>query len=262
MSLGVFTGGGGLAGWALLNRTGARQKRMIAGEAGTQRVTQHYRDRIGNIGKADDLLSDYRLLTVTLRAFGLEGDLKNKAFLRQVLESDLSDQRSLANRLSNKSYRRLAEAFGFGSPTGPAVASEGFADRVVTQYVQREFEARVGARDQNLRLALNARRELSRLARQDTSNKTKWYEVLGNPPLRKVFEGAFGFGTAYAGLPIERQLEEFAKAAENRLGSSDISRFSEPDHVEKLVRGFLVRSTVQPAATNRFSIALQLLGGR
>jgi hypothetical protein len=262
MSFQVFTGGGGLPGWALLNRTGDRQRELVGNDPQVRRATEYYRDKIGEISSADDLLSDFRLLNVTLQTFGLENDIRNRAFLRKILESDLSDDRSLANRLADKSYRKLAETFGFGDLTGPKNGEAGFSDKILAQYVEREFEARVGEGDQNLRLALNARRELATLSGRASTNNTKWYEVMGNQPLRKVFEGAFGFDRSYAKLPIDRQLQEFARAAELHFGSDQVSQFSDTGKVDELVRSFLARSALQQnAATSRFSVALTLLGG-
>ena len=73
MSFQVFTGGGGLPGWALLNRTGDRQRELVGNDPQVRRATEYYRDKIGEISSADDLLSDFRLLNVTLQTFGLEG---------------------------------------------------------------------------------------------------------------------------------------------------------------------------------------------
>ena len=262
MSYQVITGTGGLAGWALLNKTSARQKNLVAADGAVANATSNFRAKIGSVTSAEELMSDYRLLNVALRAFGLEGDIGNRAFIRKVLESDLSEKGSLANKLSNKNYQRLAEAFGFGAPGQPQTQKAGFADKITAQYVEREFEARVGQGDQNLRLALNARRELAGLAERSSSNTTKWYEVLGSKPLRTVFEGAFGFGAAYGKMPIDRQLQEFTKAAQKMFGSDDMGQFANPDKVEKLVRNFLARSAIQiDTATNRYSNALTLLSG-
>lgn len=262
MSFQVLTGGGGLAGWSLLNRTATRQRDLVAADGAVVTATNNFRAKIGSVTSADDLLSDSRLLNVALRAFGLEGDIGNRGFIRKVLESDLSDKGSLANRLSNKSYQRLAEAFAFNGSGPPQTQKAGFADKIAAQYVDREFEARVGEGDQNLRLALNARRELASLNDRSSTNDTKWFEVLGSKPLRTVFAGAFGFAAAYGKLPIDRQLEEFTKGARKMFGSDDMQQFSSPDKVEKLVRNFLARSAIQvDSATNRYSTALSLLSG-
>ncbi|MFD1794768.1 DUF1217 domain-containing protein [Paracoccus aurantiacus] len=262
MTFQVLTGGGGLSGWALLNRTSARQRELVGSDGAVQSATSNFSRKIASVSTADELLSDYRLMEVALKAFGLEGDMGNKAFIRKILESDLSDEKSLANRLSNKTYRQLAETFGFGSESGAQTDTKGFAERITAQYVDREFESRVGDGDQNLRLALNARRELSGLATRQSTEDTKWYEVLGNTALRKVFEGAFGFSSAYGKLPIDRQLQEFKGAAQKMFGTSEMSAIAQPDNFEKLVQRFLVRSAIDvDSAPNRYSTALTLLSG-
>lgn len=262
MSYQVFTGSGGLAGWTLLNKTASRQRALVASDGAVTTATTNFRAKIGSVTSADGLLSDYRLLNVALRAFGLEGDIGNRAFMRKVLESDLSDKGSLANRLSNKSYQRLAEAFGFSAAGTSQTQKPGFADKITAQYVDREFEARVGDGDQNLRLALNARRELASMADRSSSNDTKWFEVLASKPLRTVFAGAFGFSAAYGKLPIDRQLQEFTRAADKMFGTDDMKQLANPDNVEKLVRTFLARSAIQvDTASNRYSTALTLLSG-
>lgn len=262
MTVAVHTGGGGILGWSLLNRTGARQREMVANDAPVRIAATHYRDRIGTVQSADTLMADYRLLDLSLSAFGLGSDIGNRAFIRQVLESDLSDDRSLANRLSDKRYLRLAESFGFGPDRMQQTGAPGFADRIIAGYVENEFETRVGNADQGLRLALNARRELAQLAGSDSSERAKWFSVLGSPPLREVFQTAFGFTASHGRLPIDRQVAEYASAAGRMFDREDVSQFTAPDRVETLIRNFLMRDSLrETAAQGRFSVALTLLRG-
>lgn len=263
MTFQVQVGSGGLAGWSLLMRTAKKQQDIVAADGAVRLASDHYRSKIGTVASAEDLISDYRLLKLSLQAFGLHNDIGNKAFIRKILESDLSDSSSLANRLSDKTYRRFAEAFGFGKTSPNTVTSPEFADRMISQYIEQEFENRVGESDESLRIALNARRELPSLAARQASNDTKWYEVLGSIPLRSVFEGAFGFNNAYRKLPIDRQLQEFKSAAERVFGTADMAQFTEADSLEKLIRQYLVRNAAQSSeATNRYSTALALLSGK
>lgn len=261
MSAPVLIGGGGVSGWAVLTRTAARQKQLMAGSGQVRAMSDHFRNNIGKVRTAADLVGDYRLLNVALKAHGLEADQNNRFFIRKVLEGGTTDDKSLANRLSNKAYARLAESFGLASDGAVARFDPKFAERIVQQYVEREFEIRVGEGDQNLRLALNAERELAQLATGKTSTRTKWFEILGSPPLRKVFEGALGFhAQTYGKLPIDRQLEEFARATRRSFGSDDPAAFADPARRDQLIRRFLARADIgQMQASNRFSTALQLL---
>lgn len=255
----ISVGATGLLGWKIVQRTEARQIETVARDPVVQRSVTYFRENIARAAKAEELVKDYRLLSTALSAFGLEADLPNKAFIQKVLESDTSDKSSLVNRLADKRYLRLAEAFGYGADK-PA---KNLADTVGTAFVQREFERRIGESDENLRLGLNARRELQQLAGRDSSDRTLWFEVIGNAPLRKVFQGAFGFSESYGRLPIDRQLEEYTKAAERLLGTASFKDMSSPETVDKLIRTFMARSQLEanPVA-NRYSAALTLLTNR
>lgn len=265
----ISFGIGGLPGWRVLQRMEGRQKEIVAKSPIVQRHTDHFRDRLELTDTADKLVGNYRMLSVALGAFGLQDDIGNKAFIKKVLESDLDDRKSLANRLGDKRYFRLAEAFDFHGKKNrterpnddqkKADLTE-FTNQIATAYRDREFERRVGLADESLRLALNAQREIAGFGSRDATEKTLWYEVLGNPPLRKVFESAFGFGAQFAKLPIERQLTEMMNGAERLLGSSSFTSIAEPENTEKLIRNFLVRSeSVTSSGQNRFSVALVLL---
>lgn len=258
MTVAISVGLGGLAGWKILQRTQDRQLEALASDASIQRATGYFRDRIEVTNSAEALIADYRMLNVALSAFGLEDDLPNKAFIRQVLESDLSDDQSLANRLGDKRYLRLAQAFDFAG--GNRTDDAGFADEISQAFLNREFERRVGQSDETLRLAMNAQRELQGFVGRTSSNTTLWFEVLGNPPLREVFEGAFGFGSAYSQLSVDRQLTEFTKAAERFLGTSDLTEIAGGAKSDRLMQAFLVRSQLtESVAQTRYSAALQLL---
>lgn len=260
MTIPISVGATGLLGWKIVQRTEARQIETVARDPVVQRSTAYFRDNIDRVTKAEELVKDYRLLSTALSAFGLEGDIANKAFIQKVLESDVSDKSSLVNRLADKRYLRLAEAFGYGAEKPAA----NLAETVSTNFVQREFERRIGESDENLRLALNARRDLQEFAGRESSERTLWFEVIGNQPLRKVFQGAFGFSESYGRLPVDRQLEEYTKAAKRLLGSSDFKEMAKPENMERLVQTFMVRSQLVDApVANRYSAALTLLqGGR
>ncbi|MBU2956187.1 DUF1217 domain-containing protein [Paracoccus sp. 1_MG-2023] len=254
----ISIGVSGIAGWKVVQRSETRQIAAIEADPVVQRSTTYFKDKIGGISEAADLVKDYRLLNTALSAFGLEDDIANKAFIQKVLESDISDSSSLVNRLSDKRYLRMAEAFGFGGATPAADLGE----TVGAAFVQREFERRIGEGDENLRLALNARRELEAMVGRDSSDKTLWYEVMGNPPLREVFEGAFGFSDNYAQLDVDRQLEEFMEASERYLGTSSFADLTESGMIDKLIINFMARSQIETGTVqNRYSTALTLLSG-
>ncbi len=108
------------------------------------RNAAYYRDHIGKVKTVDDLLKDYRLYTYAMKAYGLEDMTYAKAFMKKVLESDLSDANSFANKLTDKRYREFAAAFSFNGTDTPVAQSTHQTDEMIGLYtatVKRQVEA-------------------------------------------------------------------------------------------------------------------------
>lgn len=251
---------GGLPGWALLNRTLERQTALFDATPPIRRDTEYFERTIGTVQTAADLVADRRLLRVALGAFGLEADINSQALIRKVLEGGTEAESALANRLSDRRYRQLADAFGFGSSAGARTRTPGFGREITDRYRRLSFETAVGAQDQALRLAMNARRELGEIAREDSRPRTKWLRILGTPPLRRVFEVALGLPQSFAQLDLDRQLETLISRSGRLLGIPDPASLAETEVQEALVRRFLLRDQISavPTQSSR-SIALVLL---
>lgn len=254
---------GGYSGWQFLNRTIEDQSQAMAAMPAQARDMAYFRENIGKVESAEALVKDYRLLRVSLTAFGLQDDLPNKAFIQRILDDGTADDDALANRLADKRYRTFSQAFGFGTDLPPLSRSPGFAAKILDRFQDRSFEQAVGEVNGDMRLALNAARELPEMAVDEGSESTLWFRVMGNTPLRSVLETAFGLPSSVGGLDLDRQLEIFQDRADSTLGSDSITQFSDPEKVDDLIRVYLARSQVSQfnAATSSASIALTLLRG-
>lgn len=246
----------GYAGWRYLQRTLDDQQSRVASSTVNKREEAYFRANIGNVTSAEDLVADRRLLKVALGAFGLDSDLPNRAFIRKVLEGGTASG-SLAAKMTNKSYAAMAKAFAFD--TVPATLTSGFADTILPAYQERQFEIAVGEQNNDLRLAMNAQRELAALAATSSSDSTKWYTIMGSEPLRNVFETAFGLPDAFATIDVDKQLTMLRDKADRYFGRSDVAQFADPERVETLVKQFLLRSTA--ASISATSPALTILQG-
>lgn len=250
----------GLVGWAFLKRTLPAQSAAFESAREIRRDTDYFAAKIGAIDTAEQLVSDRRLLGVALGAFGLQDDINNRFFVRKMLEEGTLKADAFANRMADERYKAFSKAFGFGDFDVPRTKLSYFADEIITLYEQRSFEVAVGRQDENLRLALNARRELAAIAASSGSDKTKWFRVMGNAPLRKVFETAFGLPSGFGQLDLDQQVGVFRDKAARQMGQSEIGQFSDPAAVEKLVQRFLVRAeAAQSARVSAGTIALTLL---
>ncbi|WP_414896774.1 DUF1217 domain-containing protein [Rhodovulum sp. YEN HP10] len=114
----------GYAGWRFLERTMERQQEAFNNSPATRKELDYFASNIGKVTSADELVSDYRLLKVALGAFGLQDEIGNKYFIKKVLTEGVDDKGALANKLADKSYYKLAEAFRFISSGGSAAAIE------------------------------------------------------------------------------------------------------------------------------------------
>lgn len=252
---------GGYAGWRFLSASLDTQLAQFAQSPVAARDMAYFRAEIAKVTNAEDLVGDFRLLRVALGAFGLQDDLPNRAFIRKVLADGVAADDALSNRLADKRYRAFSEAFGFGGPLPPKTGSAGFADRILARFERQEFERAVGDQSPDLRLALSAARELPDIAARGLRDRTAWLTMMGNPPLRAVFETALGLPKSVGTLDLDQQLNAFRSASERRLGSADFAQFADPGRVEDLIRNFTLRSEARlgPSPLTRGFSALTLL---
>ena len=101
----------------LVNRDLKSSLERVASSTQVAREEQYYKDNIGKVTTVEEFLDDYRLYSYAMKAHGLEDMTYAKAFMKKVLESDLTDTNSFASRLSDQRYRDFAGSFRFSSDT-------------------------------------------------------------------------------------------------------------------------------------------------
>jgi len=235
----------GYAGWAFLKKTLSNQTAAFNKSPEITRDEDYFRANIGKVKTADQLVADRRLLKVALGAFGLDADIDNKAFIRKVLSDGTLSTDALSTKLADKQYQKFSAAFGFGDFPTPSTQISTFADTILSAYKARQFEAAVGDQSDDLRLALNAQRELAPLAAKSGDDEVKWLTVLGNAPLKQVFAKALGLPAGIGSIDLEQQLTVFQAKAQAAFGDSSVKQFTDGTKVETLIRRFLVRSQAE-----------------
>lgn len=251
----------GLPGWSFLERTGAAQRSAFVKSDEMTRDAEYFRAHAASLRTADDLVNDRRMLKVALGAFGLSDDINNRYFLKKVLEDGGLSAGALANKLSDKRYLEFTKAFGFGDFAIPRTQLSDFADKMIAAYQTQSFEAAVGEQSNELRLAMNAARDLPNIAKSVRSDNGKWYQIMASPPLRQVIQTAFGLPSSFVGLDLDQQLGALKDASERYLGTSSVTDFGDAEVRENLIRLFLVRGDVSgttPGLAGQ-SVALSLL---
>lgn len=247
----------GYAGWTFLKRTQERQQAALAASPVAKRDEAYFRAKIGTVSTAEQLVADRRLLGFALGAFGLDADIGKTYFIRRVLSEGTGDSTDLANKMSDKRYAQLADAFGFDTGS-PATASEGFATMMVANHRQLAYETAVGEVDASLRSALFAERQIPNIAAKTASDRTKWFSVVGSTALSDVFQTAFALPDSFDALDVDLQVTMLQKKARQSFGDSSLSQFTDATKLDKLMRLYLLRSQIAAGSASASGTATAL----
>ncbi|PHR88510.1 MAG: flagellar protein [Blastopirellula sp.] len=234
--------GSGLAGWRFIERTYDAQFGAFGKSAALERETEYFKQNIGSIKSASDLVSDRRLLSVALGAFGLKDDLNNRYFIQKILEDGTLADSALANRLADERYGKFSQAFGFGPGETLKTGNVAGMSTVLENHKTQEFEIAVGETDETMRIALYTQHSLVELANSESSDDALWFRVMGTLPLRSLFETALGLPQAFGQIDIDRQLGIFKASLEKFTGDDSIQQFRDPESLERITNLYLARS--------------------
>lgn len=185
--------------------------------------SDYYRRTIGSIKSIDDFVGNTRLFKYAMKAFGLEEMDHAKGFIRKILEGGVADEKSLANRLADDRFVRLATTFDFAAngeaTTDAADATEGVVDR----YVRQSLEVDAGEDNEGVRLALYFQREAPKV--------TSAYGLLADPALWEVVKTVYGFPAEMGGADIDKQ----KSAVDKRL---DVADLKDPEKLARMIQRF------------------------
>jgi Protein of unknown function (DUF1217) len=107
----------------LVSRDISSSLKRVSQQSDVSREATYYKENINKVTSVDEFLDDYRLYSYAMKAYGLEDMTYATAFMRKILESDLNDENSFANKLSDDRYRDFATAFNFSKEETTAQSS-------------------------------------------------------------------------------------------------------------------------------------------
>ncbi|MFS8145453.1 DUF1217 domain-containing protein [Rhizobium sp. BR 249] len=126
--------------YTILSKDMTSSLNKVAAQSTVKKDAQYYADNINKVTSVDDFLGDYKLYSYAMKAYGLEDMTYAKAFMKKVLESDLTDPNSYANKLSDTRYREFAAAFNFNAPEKD-VQTDAQEDDLIGLYKQSFIDA-------------------------------------------------------------------------------------------------------------------------
>lgn len=207
----------------LLDRDMGRSLGRVAADPVVARDALYYRENIGAVSSVDEFLDDYRLYSYAMKAYGLEEMTYAVAFMRKVLESDLGDQDSFANKLQDERYREFAAAFAFG----PNKASVPLID------IQSDLqeEATIGLYSRQIQDSGASYAQEYRYYRERITQIADVDAFLADRRLREFAFAAGGFDTTYMSVSHMRSVltsdtSDPASYA-NQMADSDYAAFAD-----------------------------------
>ena len=235
--------GSGLTAWANLKKSAVTQQQLMAQSAQVERATTYFLENAGSITSSLDITEDFRLMQVSLGAFGLSEDSASKYFIKRIMDEGVASSDALANKLSDRRYRLLAANFDFSNSIFPGLSADS-TQGVVDRFVREQFEKSVGETDNSLRLSLNFSRTISEISASSSSDAAAWYQVLGTPPTREVIAKALGLPDQFFNLDIDDQVTRMSERAESRFGTSSIRDLSGPELSDLIIESYLLQEQI------------------
>lgn len=247
---------------------------QFASEA--QDDTDYFANNIGSITSPEELVGDLRLLEIALGAFGLEDDFEAIASfvpdattlvspelekIQRVLEEGSISNVAFANQLDNPAYAEFSRAFGFGIAEDTQVGEQGFSTRITDRYIAENYEFPAGIAYNLPVEIIDGQFALEAFSDSDISNDAKWFTIMGEPPLRALFEKALNLPSEFGQIDIDQQLAVFKERTQSVFGSDQVNQFSNPEMLDDLITKYVVRSQLANfnSGASSASIALTLL---
>ncbi|MEO0398316.1 MAG: DUF1217 domain-containing protein [Pseudomonadota bacterium] len=168
-----------------------------------EREIAYFRENIGNVKSADDMLGDYRLYTFAMTAFDLESQINSQGIMRKVMTEDIENDDSIVNRLTNSKYLVFAAAFNFAGDGAENVKDQELIDGIVDRYKKIRLEQREGVQYPGSRLALYFERNVQQVS--------SYFGILADGPLRDFIFTAYDLPQELAILPAGKIVEILEK---------------------------------------------------
>lgn len=163
------------------------------------RDVEQFKQQVASIKTPEDLLKNRKVMTFVLSAYGLDSEINYLGRIKAVLNSDLSNQNSIANRLSDRRYRELASELQVSATGVKTIKADATIGKIVERFITNEYEKKLGEQDVAVREA--------RYFAKNIGKASTVYEILGDPVLRTVVTDTLGLPPQFALRDVEAQAE-------------------------------------------------------
>jgi hypothetical protein len=203
----------------------AQAIKTTAQQPEVQRAVNAFTAAIGSAKTVKQLLANPAVMRVLLTANGLADQIPYTALAQKTLQSNASDPKSLANKLTDTRWKPVVQTYDFANKGLSVIQDPKVISTLVSAYAEVTWRHSLDAATPGLSNALTFRSEASKITSVD--------QILGDPLMRKVVTTALGIPLEIAFQPLGAQ----EKAISTRL---DISKFKEPKFIDSFVQRYLL----------------------
>jgi len=208
----------------------AADQKRFAKRGDVKNEIAYFREKVAKVATPEEFMKDFRLMKFALSAFSMESQMDYPARIKQILMSDLNDDKALVNRMSDSRYRSLNRAFDFVNSGVQKLKSQSFIDSLVENYVANQHETSLSQLNPTLTDALYFERKIKTV--------TSGYQIIGDPVMFPVIKTALNIPNAAATGSVER-LKDWIER------DFDLKRVNDTAYVRGVVNKFLVLKDVQ-----------------
>ncbi len=222
--------------------------KATAAQPDVNRAVTAFTAGVNSAKTVKDLLANPAVMKVLLTANGLGNQVAYTALAQKTLQSDVTDPKSLVNRLTDTRWKPVAQTYDFANKGLSVIQDPKVISTLANAYAEVTWRQSLDATTPGLSNALTFRKQASTISSVD--------QILGDPVLRKVVTTALNIPLQIAFQPLLAQ----EKAVSAQL---DITKFKDPKYVESFVQRYLLAAQASANANTTpdlYSLAVQSRG--
>lgn len=208
-----------LTQWSSLARTSEsdRVARFVKNNKTLENAHANFETAVRGMKSTSELFEarNYRALEYVLTACGPQSEIGNTGKLQRVLESDLSDENSLADRMDDRRFRDIAGALDFKNGGLTNLQDSGARAGIRARCEREAYRIDLGNQNPALRRA--------ECFKNNISGASDIYSVPGDRTFREVVQKVGGMPSG--GQLAQMRERMFQKADANGDGSIDKTEF-------------------------------------
>lgn len=213
-----------------------------------QKEIEYFKENIGSLKSVDELFEsqNYRLLKFVLSAYDMESEAQYPGKIRKILESDLSDPESLANRFKDPRFQQLTKDLSLSVMGLTRLQLGSTIQDITTRYERVSYEKNLDEQAPGVRAAIEFNRRIK--------DVTLTVQLLGDTVLREVVTVANNIPKEIAYQEVESQVT----AVERKVDLNTLK--SDQNEIEKMVMRYLTFKDSGGTAASSKSYLTNLFG--